>query len=388
VRRLGMKTVVLLAALAGAGSLAACSSSSSSPGTASSAASAGTAGTTASTAACTAKAEQEVSKLSAPVSLSLPPIGKSLSALDLKGKTVAYVGDTSVAVLEDEYEGLRTAAQYLGFSVHLYNDSGTIPGTDAAISEAISANSSVIISSSTPLADIAPEIVKAKAAHIPVVSIYETPATPADNVAYTVSMSGTVAGDNVGWYMLAQDHCNVNDAAILTNSATTSVQMANSISAVFAAECPATCHVKEIPETITQDQTSFTTTTVVAAVEADPSINYISSVGAGDASYIVQALKTLGKVGKIGVATNAGVPFTTTAITQSGSGLSALADPLAFPLHGWFLADAALRVLAGQTGTEAIPQRLVINSSPSAAAPFEQDSYYTNYFEKLWTSGS
>jgi ribose transport system substrate-binding protein len=384
-----MKTAVLVAALAGAGSLAACSSS---QGSASSAAPAATVGagasTGASTAACTAKAEQEVSKLSAPVTLSLPPIGKPLSALDLKSKTVAYVGDTSVAVLEDEYEGLRAAAQYLGFSVHLYNDSGTIPGTDAAISEAISANSSVIISSSTPLADIAPEIAKAKAANIPMVSIYETPATSADNVPYTVSMSGTVAGDNVGWYMLAQDHCNVNDAAILTNSATTSVQMANSISAVFAAECPATCHVKEIPETITQDQTSFTTTTVVAAVEADPSINYISSVGAGDASYIVQALKTLGKVGKIGVATNAGVPFTTTAIAQSGSGLSALADPLAFPLHGWFLADAALRVLAGQTGTEAIPQRLVINSAPSATAPFQQESYYTNYFEKLWTSGS
>jgi ABC-type sugar transport system substrate-binding protein len=383
-----MKTAVLLATLAGAGSLAACSSSQGAPASTTSPDSTASSGTAASTASCTAKAAQEVSQLSAPVSLSLPPIGKSLASLDLKGKTVAYVGDTSVAVLEDEYEGLAAAAQYLGFSVHLYNDGGTIPGSDGAISEAISANSSVIITSSTPLADIEPEIVKARAAHIPVVSIYETPATAAANVTYTVSMSGTVAGTNVGWYMLAQDHCDVNDAAILTNSATTSVQMANAISAVFASACPATCHLKEIPETITQDQTSFTTTTVVAAVEADPSINYVSSVGAGDASYIVQALKTLGKIGKIGVATNAGVPFTATAIAQSGSGLSALADPLAFPLHGWFLADAVLRVLAGQTGTEAIPQRLVVNSSASAASPFQPDSYYTSYFEKLWSSGS
>jgi ABC-type sugar transport system substrate-binding protein len=321
------------------------------------------------------------------VSFQVAKLPKPLASLKPSSTTIAYIGDTSAQVLAEAYQGLSAAAKQLGFKVKLYNTAGGIPQTDQAISEAINAHVSVIVPVAVPLALITSGIQAATKAPIPIMSLYETPESgPIPDVKYTVQLPGTVTGTETGWFAVAKTNCSLQMGEVYSPDEGQSVNADKAMKAIFGQWCPKTCSVVSSSETNPQGGTSYTTTLVSALVQAHPHIKYIYSEDAGDTVYIVQALRSVGKLNKIGVDTIGGVPFEATAIQQPSSGLSAEATSPGFVYEGWLAMDGVLRTLGGATGTESIPQRLVVNSSAASKNPFSSLTDYPQKFLAAWRS--
>jgi len=373
------------AALTVAAAVSACSSSSS--GGSSGSSSGTNSDSSSSTSACATKAKAEVAKYEAPVSFTASKLPKSVASLNPSSTTIAYVGDTSAEVLDDAYKGMAAAAEKLGFKVKLYNTGGGIPQTDQAISEAINAHASVIVPSAVPLALITSGIQHATQAHVPIMSLYETPENgPLPDVKYTVQLSGTVTGTEAAWFALAKTNCKLKMGEIYSPDEGQSVNADKAMKATFAQWCPKTCSIVSASETNPQGGTSYTTTLTSSLVEAHPDINYIYSEDAGDTTFILQGLRSLGKINKVGVDTIGGVPFEDQAIKDSTSGLSAEVASPGFVYEGWLAMDGVLRTLSGGTGTEAIPQRLVENSSSASSNPYASLTNYPKLFLSTWQS--
>jgi ABC-type sugar transport system substrate-binding protein len=339
------------------------------------------------TKACISQAKTEVAKYEAPVTFQSGKLPKPIASLKPSSTTIAYIGDTSAEVLADAYNGLSAAAKKLGFKVKLYNTGGGIPQTDQAITEAINAHVNVIVPVAVPLALITSGIQQATKAHIPIMSLYETPENgPVPDVKYTVQLPGTVTGTESAWFALAKTNCNLQMGEVFSPDEGQSVNADKAMKAIFAKWCPKTCSVASSNETNAQNGTSFTTTLVSSLVQSHPQIRYIYSEDAGDTVYILQALRALGKINKVGVDTIGGVPFEDQAIQQASSGLSAEMASPGFVYEGWLAMDGVLRTLGGATGTESIPQRLVENSSAAAKNPYSALTNYPQQFVTLWQS--
>ena len=205
-------------------------------------------------------------------------------------------------------------------------------------------------------------------------------------VKFTVTLSGAVAGDQAAWYMLAQTGCDVEAGYIYSADAGQSVLEGAAIAKVFSQECPASCKLDDVDQTQAESGTTETTTNISALLQTHPNVKYVVSNAPGDPEYLVQAVRVLGKLGKVGVITEGDSPYEATAIQNSKSGYTANSSSPSFTFQGWLGADAALRVLEGATGTQAIPERWVEAGTAAATAPFLPDATYEQQLVKVWNA--
>jgi hypothetical protein len=342
---------------------------------------------------CVAQAKKEVQKYSTPVALTVPPLPTPLASLHSKGP-IAYISATSeIPFLTTLYQSFLSGAHTAGLNVHLYDPGETIPNVEQALSTAVAAHSSVIVLVGYPLANLTVGIGQASAAHIPIVSAYESPVNPnvppqMADVKYVMGPdTGTYAGlsgEIAAWYGLYATGCKLQIGDIDNGPGQAQLNDA-AISALLRRWCPKTCteYTANIPQTSAPTEYG---TAAVTLVDSHPGIQYIFSTLLGYAQYILEGLKTAGDIPKVQVDMLGDTPWDTQNIQIKGNGYAAeVAEVQELPV-GWEIMDCVLRTLGGGHGTELLPFELVINSSRYAADPFPSydNNEYQATYKKAW----
>jgi ABC-type sugar transport system substrate-binding protein len=367
-----------------------CGSSGSSAAGSTSSAASGSSGSSSSGApsasACAANARKQVAALEAPVHLSVPALPKSLASLNAKGKTVAFIGDTSAPVLADAYDGTAAAGKIVGIHVQLFNASAGIPAVDSAMSEAINEKVAAIVLSAESLKTVGSGLAAAAAANIPVVSQFETPlgATyPA--VKGLVGISTATDGEKAAWYAMAQTKCKVNFAVVISADLDEQAQLAKNLANLFKTQCPTTCHLTTVNGSLAQTATPTTLTPLVTStLQRNPNIQYIYADNGTESVALLQAVKTLGKQGKIKVLSEGGTANVASQLQDTSGGYTGALDPPTYSQQGWGNMDAVLRVMGGQKATVNLPQRLVLTGSSAAKNPLSSLNNYQSVYAKAW----
>jgi ribose transport system substrate-binding protein len=243
-----------------------------------------------------AGAQAEVAKWSTLPKFVAP--GANLNAKKIaKGKTLFIESYSSAIPYNAAFDAAVTQyAQMVGFKVIHYPTSGLADGWTRGIDLAISDHVNAIdLDAGLDVRAVEPAIKKAEAAGIVVLD-----STFADNQTATPSyMSGGVplnyfeAGRLEAAYAIWKTHGKADVLSLNTPGIEPSVGVGGGQAAAFKAYCPA-CKQKTLSITIPNWATQIPTQ-VTAAINADPSVNYILPYYDSQTALVQPSLNTLGK---------------------------------------------------------------------------------------------
>jgi len=382
--------------LAAAGAMAlVCAAAACSSGTTTTTATATASGSAAGsgTSACAANAQKQVTTNEQPVTLPIAQLPKPVSSLALGGKSVAFIGDTSAGVIADAYDGYAAAGKLVGLNVKLFSVGFTIPAVDAAFESAISEHVSAIAVSATSLPSLTTALQKAAAAHIPVISQFETftdgssalGSDPVASVKGFTTITTWLDGVKTAEYAMAKTNCNLTFAFLDSSSLLGQAQIGNYVQALFNSDCPKTCHYVEIQMTPNDVSSTQVIPLVTTAVERNPGIQYIYADNGAEGAWALQGLKAAGKLGKIGVLSEGGTSNVVQQLSDPSSGYTGAIDPPTYYIQGWALMDTTLEVFEGvNPAIINLPQRLVITGSAAASNPLQSESNYESRYATAW----
>src|ERR1019366_8145892 len=215
--------------------------------------------------------------------------------------------DQFVQTLED---GMASAAKKVGFKFVDYQNSGSPAQWVTGMNEAISEHVSVIdLLAGIDPKSLEPQIKAAKAAGIKVVSsdTYGI-GQPSDPI-----LNGTVNAPYVQTAKLQADwmtvHSNGKGQILLIGSSDVAASPFGIAAekAEFKQVCP-NCKVYSIDVPVA-DWASTTQTQVQAQLQAHPNLNYVSPVYDSQSQFIIPAITTANKVGKVHIVSYDGTPF-------------------------------------------------------------------------------
>lgn len=205
--------------------------------------------------------------------------------------------------------GMASVAKKVGFKFNVYDNAGQpsqwVAGMNAAVTE--HANLIDLLSGNNPLL-VAPQITAAKKVGIPTVA----------SDAYSIGQKGDPAVDTVDVpygqaarlmadWAIANSNGHANALIIESSDAISSPFMLSSELAEFKRYCP-DCKVASIDIPVA-DWASETQSQVEAKLAADPGLDYILPVYDSQSQFIVPAIITSGRVGKVHIVSYDGTPF-------------------------------------------------------------------------------
>lgn len=229
----------------------------------------------------------------------------------MKGKTIFSIpvnsSDQFVQILED---GMAAAAKKIGFKFVDYENSGSPAQWVAGMEEAISEHVSVIdlLAGINP-ANLEPQIKAAKAAGIKVVSsdTYGTGQKSDPILNGTVDVPyGETARLQADWITVQSKGKGQVLIVASSDVAASSFGVAAEESE-FKQVCPE-CKIFNIDVTVA-DWASQTQTQVQSELQAHPGLGYISPMYDSQSQFIIPAITTANKVGKVKIVTYDGTPF-------------------------------------------------------------------------------
>ncbi|MGH9104358.1 MAG: sugar ABC transporter substrate-binding protein [Acidimicrobiales bacterium] len=228
----------------------------------------------------------------------------------MKGKMIFSIplnsSDQFDQVLEN---GMEAVAKKVGFKFDVYNNAGQpsqwVAGMNAAVTKR--ANLIDLLSGNNPVL-VAPQITAAKKAGIPTVA----------SDAYSIGQKGDPAVDTVDVpygkaarlmadWAIANSNGHADALIIESSDAISSPFMLSSERAEFKRYCPA-CKVSSIDIPVA-DWASETQSQVEAKLSADPHLDYVMPVYDSESQFIVPAITTAHRVGKVHIISYDGTPF-------------------------------------------------------------------------------
>lgn len=342
------------AALTAAVALTACSS-------ASSARSGNVQPKTAAQKECVTKAQQLITKYKASPKLALGP---KIDASSLKGRSVWVINeDESVPVMAGIEQGVDNAAQVAGMSVKNFDGQGTAALASQGMKTAIAARPAGIVIDSIQAKLIAPELAAAKAAHIPVVSVYEAEDVPG-TIFGTINLNFQSVGQSAAAEALVTTGCNLNEVFFHTPVYSAQTQMYDEMASTVKSLCPA-C------EPIAEDDYDPTTVATAVAPEAlnyvhsHPSLNVLMAGTDDIGEFIAPALANAHSTVKL--LSTSGVPADI-GYVRSGTQLADVANPNN-TATGWAAADQLFRGILGKPAFagDQIASRLITKANVGSA---------------------
>jgi ribose transport system substrate-binding protein len=250
-------------------------------------------------------------------------------------------------VIED---GLAKIAKQVGFRFVDYTNSGQVSQYVAGMNLAISEHASLIdLSAGLNPADIAPQIAQAKAAGIPVVSsdayglTQESPPILSGTVKVPYAEAAQLQAD----WITVQSKGKGDTLIISSNDVPASSYGVAAMENEFKKACPE-CKSDTINIPVSQWATE-TQTQVAAFLVAHPNVDYIAPVYDSQSQYIIPAIQTSGRVGKVKIVTYDGTPFVLRYIqVQHGQIVQMdVGESLDWVSHA--VMDAEMRIVGGLT---------------------------------------
>jgi ribose transport system substrate-binding protein len=369
--------------------LAACSSSSSSSSSSPAASSAATssAGTASSSAAATpasgvsAAVTATVNQYTQTPVLSLQPLPKKPPM----GDKLIYLAEPTPSALVDA-QGAKAAAAAVGWSATVIDYQGTPQSLDTAFEQAIAAKPTVIALDSTPTSEFQQQLTQADKAGIIVDDANQvTPPTGAaanglDAVPFdkhTSEVEGQISAD----WIIQNSNANADVAIVNITGYPGPIVESDAFTQELTSQCPK-CKVTDVNVQIADIGTTAPSKEV-AAIEANPSINYVWFTFGDLALGFDSALHAAGIQNRVKV-TSASADDETMAAVRSGT--EAMTVDNSYLVNGWNIFDAALRYL--ETGkpveTGYTPFQIYTKSNvPSSNEPIVPANY-VQLFSSAW----
>jgi len=303
-----------------------------------------TAGTSSGTAKATAKATvscvSAAEKIIAADQASTPmKLGKVLNAKLVKGKSVWYINDTMASsTLAIEQGGFDSAAKLAGVKVTNFNANGTVTGIQQGFANAFAAHPAAIVIAAIEASLIEPQLARAKAAHIPVVSIWEGPVVKGTIYASVLDNS-VQQGQSYTAASLIATSCNTHALWIYAPTYNSEVQAFQAGQALMTKLCPINCSI----QTLYYDLASPAAVAAPAAeaVAGNTKINTVV-LGTDDIADVVVPALTQANLSPA-VYSGEGIPYTISSIRNGGIVKGDMALLGGSPATGWMAFDQVLR---------------------------------------------
>lgn len=318
--------------------------------------------------------------------------GKSFDAKTcMKGKKILVIPVTTTnPFAQDIVNAMQTAAKEVGFTLDEWNNQGKpeqwLQGVEAGVNQKYDM---IDLMGGTDPALLGPQIKAAREAGVKVVVTHYydyslTPPVPLDNsVQVDYQLVGRMIADWIG--LKANGKANVliigSDEIVATAPYVKALR--EQLAAVCGANCKSSYINAPIPEWSSKIQPS-----VQAALNGDPTINYIVPIYDSMTQFVFPALKVTGRSGSVKIATFNGTPFIIDAI-QKGDVEMDVGESVGWVGRGFV--DADMRVLCGLDPVHhlLVPYHIFDqDNAKDAGTPAQYDTGYGDVhvagFRKLW----
>ncbi len=319
--------------------------------------------------------------------------GGPIDPAKVMGKTVFNIPDSSgnpfatgVATAEAE------AAKLLGIHYINCTNQGQVTEWVACYSQAAQRKANIIndFGGADPR-QLGPQIAAAQQAGIQVLghNNYGFSQRPQNGLKYSVPTPYEKAGDLLGSWVALDTKANADVLILTSNEVLATGPIVDGIKAAFAKDCPS-CKMTLVNVPV-KDWSTKIQSEVQSAMVRDPKLNYVIPIYDSMTQFVVPAITSAGKIGKVFVATFNGTPFVLKYI-QDGD---IVKMDIGESLHwiGYAFMDTDARLLAGEKLPEIFnaktPLRIFTKDnidqagSPPALSTGYGNSYVTGY-KKLW----
>jgi ribose transport system substrate-binding protein len=367
-RRIASSVVVGLCAVG----ITACGSSSSDTGSKSSS-SASTAGAAATEfAAAVGKASAPISDWTGPGSSPKPAAQKKIVVV-----TCSSQGNGCVRAAH----GVTDAGKTLGWSVQTIDGQGNPQAWNAGINTAISEKADGIVLDAVPPALVGDALAKAKAAKIPVVSIFNPDLGKSSPVFAYVTPDHTAQGKVMADWVAADSKGKAQVVLVEDNEFPELVQRV----AGFKAEL-AKCSGCKIVDTVASQIGTMAQKlpgAVASSLQSHPTATYVISPYDSNATFAAQGVRQAGKQATVKVAGYEGDSQAVDAIRKGDIQAMTVADPAEW--MGWQAVDEFNRAFGGQKAENTpVSWRVLTKSNVPATGNWTGDFDYQGQYGDLW----
>jgi ribose transport system substrate-binding protein len=368
-RRIASGVVVGLLAMG----ITACGSSSSSDTSAASSSSAS------STAAPGGAFDAAVAKASAPISNWTGPTGAPKPAA--KKKIVVVTCSSQGNGCVRAAQGVTDAGRKLGWSVQTIDGQGNPQAWNGGINTAISEKADGIVLDAVPPALVGDALVKAKAAKIPVVSIFNPDLGKSSPVFSYVTPDHTAQGKVMADWVAAESKGKAQIVLIEDNEFPELVQRVDGFKAELA-KCSG-CKVVDTVQSQIGTMAQKLPGAVASSLQSHPTANYVISPFDSNATFTGQGVRQAGKQGTVKVAGYEGDSQAVDAIRKGQIQAMTVADPAEW--MGWQAVDEFNRAFSGQKAQNTPVQwRVLTKSNVPATGNWTGDFDYRGQYGQLW----
>lgn len=367
------RAFLLIGAVCATVAVSACGSSSSS----SQGAPAGGSGGRGSSQAVVAQAQQVVAQARQPVT-SYPLPQSRLTAVKNKHIVAVTCTNQGSGCLQSA-QAAEEAVKSLGWTMTIVDGKGDPNVWNSAILNAITAHADAMLLSAVPTALVSGAMAKAKAAGIPIVTMF-TPVLQ-DGAFGHVTVDHTLQGKQMADWVIADSK---GKAHVIVNTDTEFTELRQRVSGFEAelAKCSGCKVVATVPSTLATLVTELPGAAASAA-QAHPDANYFIAVTDNHAVFAVQGLRQVNVLNNpVKVASYDG---NTPSYQLLRDGSQAVDDVEPYGLQGWLAADLLLRAFDHQTPSDhTLPSRMLDKQNVSASGMWDTDFNYQNTLRSLW----
>ncbi len=328
--------------------------------------------------------------------------GPSFDASKARGKTVAIVPDyPTLPFVQEINQGLEPAAKAAGITLKDCSNNGTVGGWVQCFNQGIDAKPDLILLNGSPSpSQLQPQINKAAAAGIPVVANHVPLASEFPPGTLPATNTAGITGVEVGpfpkaarlmadYALSTQSDGKVNALILTSNEAPASLGLVQMIQDELSAKCGGQCKTTVVNVPIVDWATKLQDATRTALLK-DPKVNWAIPIYDGMYQFVLPAIQSAGRKGKVNTVSFNGQEGALTAIAK-GSATATAGENLAWT--GWSTMDQILRILAtgkpSDVKTADTPIRVWDKSNindagapPKPAVGYGQ-TYQSDYL-KLW----
>ena len=281
--------------------------------------------------------------------------------------------------------GAAEAGKQLGWNVRTVDGKSDPSVWNSAIQDAVAAKVDGIVLDAVPPALVQNALAKAKAAGIPLVSVFnpvpEDPGSVFDYVRPDHAEQGQLMAD----WVTADSGGEANVLVIRAPEFPELLERHEAFTQELSSACP-DCKVAGTVDMTLATMAQRLPQAVISALQRNPNIDYIVAPIDSAATFVSEGVRSAGKTNKVKVSGYEGDPDAVARVRDGDVQAATIADPPEW--MGWQAMDALARAFAGQDAeTVKVPSRLLVADNAPDTEGWQGDLDFRAQLEQLWQQG-